>query len=61
MEDKRKWIMFARQSSRDNCLGKARFVDCDYDVAEDALYMEIKMYDKVYMGVLLPVDKEEEE
>lgn len=60
MNDKRNWIMFARQSSRDNCIGKARFVDCHYDVTEETLTMEIKMNGKVYTGVLQPVNEEEE-
>ena len=57
------WILFAKRSSRDNCLGKGRIMDCRL-VGDLGAMLEIDMtLDGVrYMGTLAQaVTREEEE
>ena len=51
MSDK-KWIMFARWSSRDNCLGKARILDCEINPENGNLSLDITLEGIRYIGVL---------
>ncbi len=57
-----KWILFAKRSSRDNCLGKGRIMDCRL-VGDLGAMLEIDMtLDGVrYMGTLAQAVTQEEE
>ena len=56
------WILFAKRSSRDNCLGKGRIMDCRL-VGDLGAMLEIDMtLDGVrYMGTLAQAVTQEEE
>ena len=59
-----KWIMFAKRSSRDNCLGKGRILDCKI-AGENSLYIDMTLDGVRFVGnlrgstLLLCADEEE--
>ena len=62
-----KWILFAKRSSRDNCIGKGRILDCRLNKRGvefvEGFVLEIDMtLDGVrFAGRLSPVCKQDEE
>tara|TARA_R100000700_G_scaffold41068_2_gene59457 strand:+ start:9873 stop:10076 length:204 start_codon:yes stop_codon:yes gene_type:complete len=62
-----KWILFAKRSSRDNCIGKGRILDCRLNKRGvefvEGFLLEIDMtLDGVrFAGTLAPVCKQDEE
>jgi len=48
------WIMFAKRSSRDNCLGKGRILDCK--IADDnSLYIDMMLDGIRFVGNLVDI------
>jgi len=45
------WIMFAKRSSRDNCLGKGRILDC-FIAGDNSLYIDMTLDGVRFVGNL---------
>jgi hypothetical protein len=63
-----KWIMFAKRSSRDNCIGKGRILDCkivgDFSatsIYHNSLYIDMTLDGVRFVGNLADLRHTDEE
>jgi len=57
----RRWINFARWTNRDNCVGKGKVLDCEYNVADESLMIDMTLDGVRFIGTLHQYKEEEEE
>ena len=55
-----RWIMFAKRSSRDNCLGKGRIHDCFF-ITQTTLHIDMTLNGVRFAGNIEQIGQEEEE
>lgn len=62
-----RWILFAKRSSRDNCLGKGRILDCFHIAAGtglgggNKLHIDMMLNGVRFIGNIEEIGQEEEE
>ena len=57
MTEDTNWILFAKRSSRDNCIGRGRILDCK--VGDNSLYIDMTLDGVRFVGNLTDVLVEE--